>query len=851
MSNSTLTPYRKTKIRFDVSETIQIEPAFSMTRSGDELNIDQIPGALPSVNVRMIAGKLWVITSLQETLSWVHERTSIFGAIIDAVKWAHVSILAPNNRWRKNRDLPGVTYSPEVSESGDEFLSKSVPAGKSWAESLDADVVAYGQPVMPTADAPMARIAITKGEYQENQPIFHRFVTPGTVAHAPDLLCTLYFGGPTTPSGHGQFACAYFGDGMMALFERIDGVWGATGFEWRYCEPHKVSGASHSIKITPAKALDGTGGYIEFVSSVNDISQPRSSLVTSYIRRGSSPRSAIYNIKFKAPDLRSNVTGLGKIRLDERVDIRCHHQISVIRYHPSGRLVDQPWSTGFYTSNRTNFKITWFSDEPDGTFLDAKIYDAATHTECPFVSQVGKTKTYTPTQGGSSYYVVFDFLPDLERKKTPKLKGYQVIRDGVQEQNSPGEFASAASNYSFSGPERDPSHETASALIRDVKNESPLLRVRSMIPAIIETEYHPTDTTKKSYLFRGYSARCGATKRGTAGRLYPSPEWRDYDITFMGAWARLHEMLSFARFDYGNDGTGQPWKVTDVIRFMLTWCGYSLDEVDVPDNPIRFFPVKGSNEGLTIKPLTNISEFVAEATKNYLGWHLVFDANAGDAGMWRAMPPSLAPYTNLAEFSTSGPPTANKLVSNPGSYGSTNWVGTDIARVKAFIKRGTFVTEVKPPEANSVFVAGHVDPSPSGQSKTICTQWAANPKSYNFFSEDDGTVIESADPAHPDYLGRMVPIIVLDGGLFGQAAVDWACRRIYDVACHGIKMATFTAPLVLVTNTTDAKQTRPRPLRYYDPVLVNGEQFLIRNCNPSYTKDSVQMATYECQAPSI
>jgi hypothetical protein len=90
-------------------------------------------------------------------------------------------------------------------------------------------------------------------------------------------------------------------------------------------------------------------------------------------------------------------------------------------------------------------------------------------------------------------------------------------------------------------------------------------------------------------------------------------------------------------------------------------------------------------------------------------------------------------------------------------------------------------------------------------------------------------------------------------GLGTQHLVDVFCRRIYDQACHGTKVVPFIAPLALVVDPNDGFQVNPRPLRYYDPVTItdNGavSQWLVRNCNPIYKKDSVQYASYELEAP--
>ena len=75
------------------------------------------------------------------------------------------------------------------------------------------------------------------------------------------------------------------------------------------------------------------------------------------------------------------------------------------------------------------------------------------------------------------------------------------------------------------------------------------------------------------------------------------------------------------------------------------------------------------------------------------------------------------------------------------------------------------------------------------------------------------------------------------------------CRRIYDLVAHGIKKATFRAPLVLIQHPDDP--TRVRPLRYYDLIYIDNTPWLIRSINPQYTKDKQQFAVYEVEAPRI
>jgi hypothetical protein len=131
----------------------------------------------------------------------------------------------------------------------------------------------------------------------------------------------------------------------------------------------------------------------------------------------------------------------------------------------------------------------------------------------------------------------------------------------------------------------------------------------------------------------------------------------------------------------------------------------------------------------------------------------------------------------------------------------------------------------------------------------MLTQVAVNVDSYNFLNLSPG------DPGYPDgsdidYIGRCIPIVVRDRTLTTQFAVDFIARRTYDYACHARENFSFIAPMILVTDSTDTMQTRPRKLAYYDAVEVQQLDgsfvtYLVKFCSPAYSKDGFQFARYE------
>jgi hypothetical protein len=204
----------------------------------------------------------------------------------------------------------------------------------------------------------------------------------------------------------------------------------------------------------------------------------------------------------------------------------------------------------------------------------------------------------------------------------------------------------------------------------------------------------------------------------------------------------------------------------------------------------------------------------------------------------------VAPYTNLAHFTTDGPG-AGKLASSLASY--------SVAKDTAFIQHGTLVASVKPPEGNLVIVTGTGYIGEDAGVAARLTQYAINVRSYNFLGLASGHPKYPQADNNPDYLPHIAPIVVIDPGLTTPDAVNWVTRRVFEIACFGRKRLSFVAPLLLINDPDDAElagpPTRYRPLRYYDPVTVDGSQYLVLKCTPDYSRDRAQWAHYELEAP--
>lgn len=853
-AQTALTPYRGALMVFDTPEFVLTEKAFACSRKGAQIALATTPGAHTNNNVELRANGAWVISPIQRSISNIHERTDTLGAIQNMAAHNVASDMKERNLFRKSSDLTGVTYDAGVMAAGDPFMEKGPTAGTSFNQSLTADIAATGQPTMPTTNVPMDRIAVSKNAHPPNQPIFLRFSVPGTGAHSMDCIKTIRFGGATLADGRGLYCASITGDGWVYLWERINTVW-TLQTKWQMGDHHGFAAGVHTLEIWPHLNPFGDGGTIEFTAGTAEEATSFSDLTARYHSPAAAPRTFLWNVPFTPGDMRVNVTGQGTHAIDVRRDLKPRFQLSLHRFPVNGLVVDQPFACDFPITLRSDFTLNWTAVTPAGTSVYGRIYDAGTNVELTETGRGDNYATYTPNVLRQHYYCEFTLYSDGAGTTTPELYGFSVLRNGYIDVTRTVPYTVKGTNYSISGGEADPSHETASALIHDAGNNYPLLRVRAGGSFAIITAYDSANPLLYSVLFSGYVARPDSLKKGTTGTVYPDPEWRDVNLTCTGAWTRLHKTPVGCRFLLSSDplsppASPVPYKVTDVVRIFLTFAGYPYNPddlansmVDVPDLPIRFFGPTGGQD-LIVDPLVNIAEFLIETLRRYLGAYLIWDANAGNYGKWRVIIPPQAPYQNLASFTTYSP--GGALAHRPESYGSEAWVSNFGEGIETFIMRGSYRSYVKPPEGNCVIVSGTGQLSANKGGNTLLQSFMCNPAAYDFGE------FPSADPTSPDYTdGTYNPITIVDPSLNTQDACDYVCRRVYDIACHGIKCAAFEAPLILVADPYDTQQAAPRPLRYYDPILINGIQFLARNCNPMWDKDEVQKMYVEAEIPNF
>ena len=306
---------------------------------------------------------------------------------------------------------------------------------------------------------------------------------------------------------------------------------------------------------------------------------------------------------------------------------------------------------------------------------------------------------------------------------------------------------------------------------------------------------------------------------------------------------------------YAGDSTATPdangfqpsWKVTDICVDLLTAAGYPADQINIADNPTRIWYGESTKvDDYVLNAAGNIGEYLTRLVRDYLGGFVIFDANAGatDAnglplGQWTVI--YQTPMPTSGQFT----PLFNFVTTTPGPTSVSHSLSAYPANTAPIFGRITYMTA--PPEFNHFLVTTSV--SVAGTS----VQGAVESHTYNYDSYQVPNSTNTLDPSHPDYLGyeRLMILPVQEAAGLGvqqaQQNCDFLARRFLDFAGHAQRTANFTVPLVFITDSSGGYR---RPLRFQDPISINGDaSWLVKGCHAHYVKDGFQLAEIEAVQP--
>lgn len=777
-----------------------------------------------------------------------------------------------------------------VAIQGGKFFNKKVTAGSTWVGTLP-DGLAYTFPddYFNNDNAnttSLDRVYVTNEPFKIGNSIHFEFTIPDTWTTSGRALYRIGFTGPAgslTRDNTGQYCLMLFRDGDAWLFER-EGPVNST-YTWirvanfKYA-PRQSSGGQmwisiHTVGYDPK--MPNIGGKIIFKSSHysgESVTTSDESWINSKVSSLLKTKDCyVHDVPTRENGGNPIPASEVPIRIDMRRDIMGTFGVAIGAKPLEAVLVDdpitiptilRPWGA---SSTQPLTYLLWAGTIPSGTDLELDLYDAEDDASpLTAVSAGSGWKAYrlgeysTAIKANNAFYVKATFTTD--GSATPILKSYKLTRGGYTSavEYSGNPVTSKVRGVNIMGPEKDPQQSFANITIADLPGTCGVLRSRGSIPTRLTVRSDPDGApSETTTIFRGYTKRVVASLKTRVLNAFNKQTFYVYNVQAVSMYQRLREQVNPYRaplYQWGGDGAstpdiGLPLKVTDVIRSILNNSGFPTSMSDIPDLETRFY-TSGMGYHQDIAALSEIGDTILTFLEEYLAHFLVFDENAGTYGKWTLVAPTVAPYTNKASFVYTPDPTSGAVGPGHARFTSIDQSVADGLPI-AFIKKNTLKSWVKPPETNLVIVSAYGKTTPSGVPEAYFQVFP------NYVSCDFGNGL--VDATSPDYLGRLVPMYVMlpqlasipletdSSGNYVHPALNMIGRRIYDVAAHAIKTVTFEAPMLLIEHEEGG--TKKRLLRYYDPVLVNGEQFLIRNVNPTYTKDMHQYAIYECEAPRI
>jgi hypothetical protein len=885
-----ITAGRSSYVTFDYAEDLPVEPAILIKRDGKLM----FPESQSWVE-RLSSG-IWVLKPLNDLAISHESATAHTYTIRKADCRLNTDYVTEVPRQRVYSELIGIGAGADVDTSGDFYFEKRIRAGADWSGGALSDVEAGPSINNPNYPLDPLVVAPKQGLHASNQGYLIKLLIPGGFLSMGDFLFSCVFGGQLTAAGYGRFALVLTGNGKLTLYEKYT----ATGstiptwqtspeWTWQAADPGQLAGGTLLIRILPhwPRFLE-IKTFVGQITSVIGRQVGGGTFMQEAIRSGGDIKNGIKLIDLTnrgayAVDAGRRlrpITGEGTVTMSVRRDLRMYWQVNRLAYPVSpgtvGVITDRPlvmpYGLGGAHVSRVSLQAYNTYSEAGGALTD--ITGALVNADGSTLTGANETyilngvpinvSGWNPPGGLNKLKVVFT-LKNLENAgsswHTPMLEGYQVVRNGQLQHVAPGEKTGGKLKaVSITGPSLAPEHESARLTIQDPTNALAQIRARKA-PVRIEVSWDPNNPGKRMIAFEGYTGRVTATQRGKSGKVYPSPDWHDLDLDLVGKWDRLSGKFFWQAFNFNDEtviglpqptGSGQPppsirqpWTVTGIIRYLLMLEGFAdPGQLDIPEQALRIFvPVDGKADNVyqVMPGVTTLCDYLKTIAKNYLGAYLRWDANAGSAGMWRLKQPPSGTEPILWNFVSMTTPPAGKLAHLSASYGPRT---SPILEIDGAPGYRQFTV---PPECNCITVFGQKQDSPPQN----LVRTYVNTESFSAPTHPN-----SANPASPDYLGRMLEVCYADPTLSTQQAVDFIARRLYWAAAKGHVIHQFTAEYALlnVADPSDPayepaiyKTRERRPLLPGDTVTVNGTRCIVLAANPAWTKDTTQCCWYEVE----
>ncbi len=859
-----ITPNRTTQLRLPVADRVQLRTPFEIHRKASEI---VIPRDLSVINLlskskptqrigaaRYGASGLLYINRAQ-MIDSEGIRTSSEVTNYNSTNTTMATNWASQQTFRKPTDLPGVSYSSDISSGGLYQFVRRVPATGTYNSSLEPLNAAPNYPNLIgnslQTDIDCALRSTSSLPANQQYKVGWSFLNTS----APDVICAFYFGGnvPTrattltfNPTA-GRFGLVILGSGDAKLIELVNGTWVLRGtYVWntrgQQASVGLVQGYCNIIPLSPdAIVLQFGSLYIKDTPNFGTGIAARLVIIAETTIEYSNIKQAQYTYQ-NIPALTGfnktlYSTGTGSWELHVRRDLRGPFDVNAFNFKEESYVLDEPFictdvltTSDVITLTAQGFLTPSGSGSPgvsDST-IDFDMY-TADGTPLSVASSTSVSKSFYGVNNVRAYRVGITLNPSSDHQQTPVLYGYTVTYAGSYQNRSATPSLLSPIDVALEGPGMTMNEDACRLEVADPLGSFPGLHTRANHRA--QVNVYRTDTgALRSVLFEGMNVGTPSKPMAKTGRTYPGANFYRYSVDLAGMWQRLEGKILRAPINFSVDPTAsrdsrgvQPsQKVTTAISKLLELAGF--DTYVIPDIPLRIWG--GDQANLFLPGGTRIATALQQLVGTYFNGVLTWCPNTGSAGAWRLILPPVYVYgtaTQLATFTTvSG---ASKI----GMFTAEN------ATTGEIVDESLIITP-RGPEFNALDVYGQ-----SG----VNVFWR-NTDSFDFFSG-------SADPTSIDYVGEIKPFIYYDPAISApnpadaQAQANWIAYQLIRIGGHGYYEYKWEAPLLLLSpaQTLDPYQTLDRPLRVGDVVLVDSTPVIIRSVNARLNSDQHHMAAYE------
>jgi hypothetical protein len=851
---------RRTVVNFDVGGvTVQI-PAHRITREGKNIINGILPGMPLPQEVGLFTSGWWTSANngmfkwMKNTITW--ETHTLREADVEAGPW-----IKENPQYRHpSSDLDGVVLPGGIQAEGQYAFEKEVPAGEDWTSELTVDEPeppAGEQTTTQVEDVSTRRALQAIESFRANQGFLLGFSLPEGVSTRQTLF-VFYFGGqtpvmPLSESG-GRFCLRVKGDGVAILYEfRTSTAGFVERHRFKWAETVGGTGGYHEIGIMPHER-----DYIEFITKEADYDAGPATYLDFIIASMEAQKKpwgrSLYEetIDVVGHKHAYSMTGAGNCLLDLAEDFNHPFSITKVFYPEDGKIV-----TGMFQvpdmPQDTPLSLTWRWYGHDDTSITAQMFDGTTHAALG----VDIDGYFLSNLGQRNYYAILTLHASPDQYASPILQSV-TLKSPSFSHTEPADIKTGGivREVNVTGPDLFPDHDSASLTIKDVRNEiGELLTKRGRITTQIDIVEADDPEEIVTRLFEGETGKIrGRRKVNASGRGF-SNLWMDFDnAPFVGVWARLADQVNLGIMDFSKSDELDafrkqlPYRVTVLVRELLNAAGFNDSQIIIPTylDPIRLYPsATAGKDYYTLLPGKSYINVLHRLIRETLGHYMVWDPNSGvlplnpGGGAWRILP---NPTANSLEV-------WNFVTAKPESWGSSpklTYVSESYGVNTSPIYQNTYFEECEPPEFNyiSVSAAGFISPNKNGN-------WFR----YSNALQNRPSIFGSRDPeVNPDYLGRYVPVHIVDAAIGGgsndpaeiQRLVNIATYRYFFYGAFARHRKCFSAPLMPVWGDGDNYQLRKRPIRVNDIIKVDGVKHIVRSAEIAYNDDKHQQIHIDC-----